>query len=136
MFHSLEGESKKGVNSETTYLYYVLDFVRYSMNLDSIKQVCFFSDAAGGQNRNWVIIKFCVFISVLLDINIVHLYPVRGHSYNICDIKICSNRKRALKKAVIETPNDYIKIIEDRKKIIMVSAIIGPHSVIILLIYR
>jgi hypothetical protein len=41
---------------------------------------------------------------------------VRGHSYNICDIKICSNRKRALKKAVIETPNDYIKIIEDRKK--------------------
>jgi hypothetical protein len=52
MFHSLEGESKKGANSETTYLYYVLDFVRYSMNLDSIKQICFFSDAAGGQNIN------------------------------------------------------------------------------------
>jgi hypothetical protein len=93
MFHSLEGESKKGANSETTYLYYVLDFVRYSMNLDSIKQICFFSDAAGGQNINWVIIKFCVFISVLLDISIVHLYPLRGHSYNICDTNFAVIRK-------------------------------------------
>ncbi len=58
MFDSLEGKAKKGAISVATYLYYILDFVRYSMNLDSIKQICFFSDAAGGQNRNWVIIKF------------------------------------------------------------------------------
>jgi hypothetical protein len=110
LFHSLEGESKKGPNSVATYLYYVLNFVRYSMNLDSIKQICFFSGAAGGQNRNWVIIKFCVFISVLLDISIVHLYPVRRHSYNICDTNFAVIGKE-FKKAVIETPNDYIKII-------------------------
>ncbi len=83
LFHSLQGEAKKGVNPVATYLYCVLEFVRYNINLDSIKQIRFFSHAAGGQNTNWVIIKFCVFISVLLHINIVHLYPVRGHSYNI-----------------------------------------------------
>ncbi len=85
MFNALKGESKKGANSVCTYLYYVINFLRSSIDLDSIEKFCFLSDAAVSQNRNWTLVKFCVFISILLDIKIFHIFPIRGHSYNICD---------------------------------------------------
>jgi hypothetical protein len=63
----------RGANSVASYLYYVIDFLRLNVNLDSIEQICFLSDAAGSQSWNWIIVKFCVFIAVLLGIKIVHL---------------------------------------------------------------
>ncbi len=41
---------------------------------------------------------------------------MRGHSYNICDTNFAVLGKQFKKKTIIETPNDYLKIIEERKK--------------------
>ena len=45
IFHSLEGEAKKGANSVASYLYYVLKYLSFYTNLDSINMLCFLSDA-------------------------------------------------------------------------------------------
>ncbi len=73
IFNALEGESIKGANCVTSYLYYVINFLLLSLNLDKIEKFCFLCDAAGSQNRNWTFVKFCVFVSILLEIKIVHI---------------------------------------------------------------
>lgn len=49
------------------------------------KQIVLFSDAAGGQNKNITMVHFCTYISKQLKIPIRHVFPVRCHSYNVCD---------------------------------------------------
>jgi len=55
-------------------------------------------------------------ISILLEIKIVHIFPIRRHSYNICDTNFATIGTQFKRKSVLETPNDYLKIIEERKK--------------------
>ncbi len=101
----------KKVQILSSYLYYAVNFLRLSLNLDEIEKFCFLSDAAGSQDRNWTLVKFCVHISILLEIKIIHIFPIRGHSY-VCDTNFAMVSNKLRKKPVLETPNDYLKIIE------------------------
>ncbi len=76
-----------------------------------------FSDAAGGQNRNWTMIRFAVFLSIYLEIEIMHIFPVRGHSYNICDTSFATIGREFKKLPVIEVPHDYLDIIDKKKSL-------------------
>ncbi len=116
MFNALEGQYKKGSNSVSSYLYFVINFIQYNCNIDSIKKICLFSDAAGGQNRNWTMIRFAVFLSIYLEIEIMHIFPVHGHSYSICDTNFATIGREFKKLPVIEVPQDYLGIIDKKKK--------------------
>jgi ADP-heptose:LPS heptosyltransferase len=86
IFHTLEGMHKKVSDSICSYLKYVIEFLQLNSNLDNKKMIVLLSDSADGQNKNWTVIKFTIFMSILLEMKIIHVFPVRGHSYNICDI--------------------------------------------------
>jgi hypothetical protein len=90
--------------------------MQYNVNIDEIENICLFSDACGGQNRNWTVIRYTLYLAILLQIKIIHIFPVRGHSYNICDSNFASIGKEFKKKAIFEVPNDYLKILESKKK--------------------
>jgi hypothetical protein len=52
-----------------------------------------------------------------IEIKIIHIFPIRGHSYNVCDTNFALVSNKLRKKPVLETPNDYLKIIEKIKKL-------------------
>jgi hypothetical protein len=88
IFYALEGEAKKGSNSICSCLNYVFNFIQYNVNIDEIENICLFSDASGGQSRN--VIRYTLYLVILLQIKVIHIFPVRGHSYNICDSNFAS----------------------------------------------
>jgi len=74
-------------------------------------KIYLFSDGCGGQNKNYFILSF-LSLSKRLQIEIRHVYPVRGHSYCSCDrnFGLCGQKKK--KVETIETVEDYISIIK------------------------
>lgn len=93
--------AKKGADNVASMLY---DFIMFHLP-DTVKKLSIFCDSCGGQNKNYVVIRFIYYIvhmqRKLDEIKIV--FPVRGHSYMECD------RNMALinQKAHIELPSDW-----------------------------
>uniref|UniRef100_A0A8D8T117 Uncharacterized protein n=1 Tax=Cacopsylla melanoneura TaxID=428564 RepID=A0A8D8T117_9HEMI len=81
MFHYLEIDGKKNSEAVCSMLYHAINEKLQPHH----KQIIFLSDAAGGQNKNITVVQFASFLASQLKIDILHLYPVRGHSYNVCD---------------------------------------------------
>lgn len=81
MYGFMESEGKKGANS-------VISFVHKSlmdlMNRRPFKRVILFSDATGGQNKNFLLVQFCAWFAKFYGVEILHVYPVRGHNYSQC----------------------------------------------------
>lgn len=74
-----------------------------------------FSDACGGQNRNYLLMMFLSLTSFTWQVEIQHIFPVRKHSYCQCDRNFgtyANKRKRAER---IETEEEYIEIIKSAK---------------------
>jgi hypothetical protein len=105
----LEHESKKGANTVCSFLY---DFLKIEMSNPEIKKVVLLSDACGGQNKNYAVVKFCSWMSRKFNKEFSHVFPVRGHSYNQCDRNFGLYGK--LKKRVenIPTAHQYVSILE------------------------
>lgn len=82
MFHLMGGSLKNGANTVCNPVYHV---IRKEFELDYYNQIFLYSDAAGGGNRNYEILLFFSILAVLLQIQIQHSFPVRGHSYCQCD---------------------------------------------------
>lgn len=93
--------AKKGSDNVASMLY---DFIMFNLQ-DTVKKLTIFCDSCGGQNKNYVIIRFIYYIvhiqRRLDEIKIV--FPVRGHSYMECD------RNMALinQKSHIELPSEW-----------------------------
>lgn len=93
--------AKKGSDNVASMLY---DFIMFQLP-DTVRKITIFCDSCGGQNKNYVIIRFIYYIvhiqRKLDEIKIV--FPVRGHSYMECD------RNMALinQKAHIELPSEW-----------------------------
>lgn len=43
------------------------------------------SDATGSQTRNITVTKVCARFARLHNVEVIHLYPVRGQSFSLCD---------------------------------------------------
>ena len=112
MFLSPEGLHKKGGSSVCNFVLYVIE-----REFDSKKysKIYLFSDACGGQNRNYMVVRFFSSLSAHLKTEIVYLYPVRGHSFNQCDrnFGMYTQKKKAAER--IETQSSYVKIIESAR---------------------
>jgi len=107
MFHFLEGQSKKGANSVCTFLQSVL----MSEITKDTKSICLLSDACPGQNRNKTTCHFLLLAAVINRVDILHLFPVRGHSYCQCDRNFGLYSKKIKRMQSIETQDDYLDII-------------------------
>lgn len=75
MFHFLEGSYKNGANSVCNMVEYA---IRKEFEPDSFNKIYLYSDAAGGQNRNYTTLQYFSVLSVELQHEIQHLFPVRG----------------------------------------------------------
>jgi hypothetical protein len=116
MFHFLEGMYQKGPNSVCSFLHYVLHEIQYSHPLiDNLTELILFSDATCSQNRCWTVLKFCLFIAIKLNIKIVHKFPVRGHSFCICDANFSLLGRKLKKIETVELPKEYIDMLKMQK---------------------
>ncbi|XP_043469861.1 uncharacterized protein LOC122503403 [Leptopilina heterotoma] len=74
MYPFFEGITKKGANTVCSFLY---DSVKKEFDAENHKKIYFFSDAAPGQNRNYTVLTFCFLLSMELNVEILHIFPVR-----------------------------------------------------------
>lgn len=98
MYYFLEGSVKKGGNTVCNCL---LDTIGKELALDCISKIYLFSDACGGQNRNYNDLVFLSLLAKHFQMEIYHLYPVRGHSYCQCDRNFDLYGKQKKKKKLI-----------------------------------
>ena len=106
-YHFIEGEFRKGSDSVASFIY---DFLMKT-DLDVYEQIVIFSDACGGQNRNYLIMKFLCLMAIQFKKTILQMFPVRGHSYNVCDRNFPNISKKVKKMQAIEVPKQYDDII-------------------------
>lgn len=102
----MESQASKNSNSVASFLYDCLK--KYMENLSQVKTLVLLSDSAGGQNRNSTIIKFCSWFSRVFDVEIVQLFPVRGHSFTQCDRNFGLVRSHIKKREVIGTAKPWL----------------------------
>lgn len=79
----METHSSKNGNSVVSFLYDCLK--KNLQKFPNIKVIVLLSDATGGQNRNTTMTKFCNWFAKVHKVEIIALYPVRGHSFSQCD---------------------------------------------------
>lgn len=82
MYPFLEGFTKKGANTVCSFIYHAL---KKEFNRNKHTKITLFSDAAGLQNRNYTVLTFLILLSIELKVEILHVFPVRDHSYCQCD---------------------------------------------------
>ena len=105
IFWDLEGCAPKNTNSVCTSLFHVIKEL-IPENTQDEKELVFLSDSTCAQNKNWFMTKFCSYLSIKFNKKITHLYPVKGHSFSICDSHF----------SLMTRSTKFIKTIEDYKK--------------------
>lgn len=114
MFCFLECDGKKDSNSVCSFLD---DFIKKKLSANSsLKKINLFSDAAGGQNKNLNVVKFCTWFARTNKVKITHIFPVRGHSYCQCDRNFGMYGTILKRKERIESPDDYLNIMRVSRK--------------------
>jgi hypothetical protein len=105
MFYFLEGEFRRGPNSVCSFLFKVIN----KIITKNIKAIYILSDSCGAQNKNYTVFKFLTWLAIYFKVKITQVFPVRGHSYCVCDRNFAVLSKSIKNLAIIETPEDYIK---------------------------
>lgn len=114
MFTFMEGFCKKGGN---TVCNLVFDAIKREIAIEGcFDKIYLFSDSCGGQNKNHYTLAFFSLLSKYLQLEIQHLFPVRGHSYCQCDRNFGMYGQRKAHKEVIETADEYCEMIENCRK--------------------
>jgi hypothetical protein len=84
--------------------------------LKTVKEIIFFSDATCSQNRCWTVARFCSFIAITFNLKVVQIFPVRGHSFSICDTNFAILGRKIKSVEKIEIPEQYINYLNEQKK--------------------
>lgn len=105
----LESEGEKNCDSVCSLLY---DYISKKIT-PSTKKIVLFSDATGAQNKSVKVTKFLVWLSKMLDVEIEHIYPVRGHSYCVCDRNFGIYSPKMKKMETIQTSDEYVKVLRE-----------------------
>lgn len=103
-----ESVGKKGQNDVTSHLFH---FLRHK-EITATETLVIFSDGCAGQNKNYTMVRFLYFVVHVLNLfkSVVHIFPIRGHSFmpNDQDFSIISKKKE---KVTVETPQEWDNII-------------------------
>lgn len=112
MYPYLEGIAKKGANTVCSFLHHSIQ-----REFDPLvnSKIILFSDAASGQNRNYTVLTFLTMLSIELNVEIWHVFPVRGHSYCQCDRNFGTYAQKKKKMERIETAQIYIDLIRNAR---------------------
>lgn len=113
MFTFLECDGKKDSNSVASFLEVFIK--KKLVDNPTYKNVILFSDSAGGQNKNLTIVKFCTWLAQTYKIEVVQIFPVRGHSYCQCDRNFGLYGAILKKKPVIESPTEYLNVMKSAR---------------------
>ena len=73
------------------------------------------SDSCGGQNKNKTVVRFYSWLSVTFQVDITHIFPIRGHSYCQCDRNFGCYGTILKRKEIVETPNEYLEIMRSAR---------------------
>jgi hypothetical protein len=99
-----------------SYLYFFISSLKE--NFKDLKELIFFYDATSAQNRNSIVLKFCIFLSIKFNIKITQIFAVRGHLYCKCD----SNFSNFFENVeIVEIPQKYIDYLNSIKKFIVLN---------------
>lgn len=109
MYWFLESKGEKNCNAVCSFLY---DFIG-RRRLSSVKKIVLFSDATGGQNKSIKVVSFLAWLSKELSVEIEHVYPVRGHSYCVCDRNFGLYSQKMKRVQTIETVDVYVTILKE-----------------------
>lgn len=112
MYWYLETESRKGSNSVVSLVY---DAVSRWITPETNK-ITLLSDSAPGQNKNIIMTQFCLWLAKTLQVDVHHLYPVRGHSYGTCDRNFAHYSRKLKNFENLYTAGDYLKVIRQARK--------------------
>ena len=125
MFTFMEGFLGKGGDTICNFLLYA---IREELKKNMYNKMYLFSDACGGQNRNYTVFIFLSLLSEFLDLEIQHLYHVRGHSYCQCYRNFGLYGKMKKITEVIESDSEYYEIILNARKIQNLSMSLNPKN--------
>lgn len=108
-YYFLETEGKKDPSSVCSFLH---DFLLYKIKEETFKptEIVLLSDAAGGQNKNSVVVAYCSWVAMTFNVPVFHIFPVRGHSYNQCDRNFGLYSKTLKKIENVYTASQYIEV--------------------------
>lgn len=107
MYNFMEHEAKKNADSVISFLNECL--TEKLKENPHITMVVLLSDAAAGQNKNAAMVSFCLWFSRMFDVKIIHLFPVRGHSFGQCDRNFGLIRSYLKKEETISTAKKYLE---------------------------
>lgn len=110
-YYYLENEGKKNANAVCSMLY---DFISRHVP-EGVEKIYLISDNAGGQNKNRIVVSFLAWLSEALNIEIEHVFPIRGHTYSVCDRNFGTYTKQMKRIEVIETPRQVANILKQFK---------------------
>lgn len=114
MYTFLESKCKKGANTVASF---VFDCVNKKIqDFPNTKKVILLSDAAGGQNKNQTLLRFCTWLAKTFNVEVLHLFPVRGHSFGQCDRNFGIIRNSMKKLETVEVPDTYLERIESSRQ--------------------
>lgn len=85
------------------------------MDKRNTKQITLFSDSAPGQNKNYLIVQFGMWLANTFGVCVYHIFPVRGHSYCVCDRNFSIYSRKVKKHANIHTAKGYIQIMKEAR---------------------
>lgn len=108
----LESEGDRNSNSVCSLLYDCIS----RLSGDEVKKIVLFSDSTSAQNKSRYVSHFLSWLSKAMSVQIDHIYPVVGHSYNICDSNCGQFSQKMTKVEVIETPGEYEQIISNTRR--------------------
>lgn len=112
MYLFTEGNFKKGGNTVCNFLY---DALKRELKTGYYEKIYLFSDSCGGQNKNYLVLSFLSLLSKKLQVEIKHIYPVRGHSYCSCDRNFGMYGQKKKQTEIIETASEYIQLIKNAR---------------------
>ena len=127
IFYSLEGDSPKNSNSVCSSLFKIIEKLQFENKLSG-KEIVFLSDNTCAQNKNWIITRFCSYLSIKFNINIIHFYPVRGHTYSRCDLNFSLMSNHTRKLEIIENFKTYLEVYEKSDKFTVLKAEVFDYS--------
>lgn len=115
MYYFIESTARKGPDSVVSF---VFDFLQKKIEkFPKIKKIVLLSDAAGGQNKNQTLMKFCLYIASNYSVEVIHMFPVRGHTFGQCDRNFGLIKSKIKPKEDIETVEQYLNLIQKSRSI-------------------
>lgn len=107
----METHAGKNGNSVVSFVNDCLMNILKKPKFSNITTIVLLSDATSGQNRNTTITKFCAWFARLHNVEVIHLYPVRGHSFSQCDRNFGLVRNKIKNREVIGSALPWLNAI-------------------------